>query len=192
MRLFTKSRTGAQASDAGRVHLALSGFSRQEIVPLDAILRSIDRLPDFHLSGLREIAYAPEGGIDAAPLPYPVYPRCEPKGEFVQAERRIYVYGFDGPEMFFHMLHHEIGHFVFFLVLSSAVKKLWVTDLFRAAPWVTAYAATSPSEDFAESYAYYVLHPRALQRESPDKHAFMRDCVFSGHPATLKEREALG
>jgi hypothetical protein len=27
---------------------------------------------------------------------------------------------------------------------------------------------------------------------SPVKHAFMRDCVFSGHPATLKESERLG
>jgi hypothetical protein len=191
MRLFTKRRTGAQAAGAGRLNLALSGFTRQEMVALDDIVRALDRLPDFHLQGLREIAYVPDGApFPEGLMPYPVYPHCDPRGEFVQEERRIFVYGFDSPRMFFHMLHHEVGHFVFFLALSSAVKKLWVTDLAAAAPWVTDYAASSPWEDFAESYAYYALHPRRLEREAPEKHAFMRDCVFSGHPATLKERMA--
>ena len=192
MRHFIKNRAGAQATSEGRLKLLLSGFARQAVIAVDEIVHAIDRLPDFHLQGLREISYLPEGAAEAIPFPYPVYPRCAPKGEFVQAERRIFVYGFDGPEMFFHMLHHEIGHFVFFLVISSAVKKLWVTDLSPAPPWVTDYAATDPWEDFAETYAYYVLHARRLEIGSPVKHAFMRDCVFSGHPATLKESDRLG
>jgi len=149
---------------------------------------AIDLLPNFHLQGLRGIVYLPEGAPQSSPLPYPIYPHCEPKGEFIQAERRIFIYDFDSPALFFHMLHHEIGHFVFFLALSSPVKKLWVTELFADSPCVTDYAATSPWEDFAETYAYYVLHPRHLEDVSCVKHAFMRDCVFSGHPATLKER----
>jgi hypothetical protein len=94
--------------------------------------------------------------------------------------------------MFFHMLHHEIGHFVFFLAISSAVKKLWVNELSRGSSCVTAYAGTNPWEDFAETYAYYVLQPRVLEDQLPEKYAYMRDCVFSGHPATLKESERLG
>jgi len=97
MRRFIKNRTGAQATSAGGLKLLLSGFARQDVIAIDDIVTSIDRLPDFHLEGLREISYLPEGAPDASPFPYPVYPRCDPKGEFVQAERRIFVYGFDGP-----------------------------------------------------------------------------------------------
>jgi hypothetical protein len=193
MRLFIKNRTFAgEAATGGKLNLRLSGFSEQEIVPVDDIVRAIDRLPDFHLEGLREIAYLPEYARDASLPPYPAYPRCEPKGEFVQTERRIYVYGFDRPAMFFHMLYHEIGHFVFFLVIGSRVKKNWVTELSPGSPRVTAYAGTNPWEDFAETYAYYVLNPGLLESELPEKHAFMRDSVFSGDPATLKESDRLG
>jgi hypothetical protein len=193
MRRFIKNRTHAQATAAGSLNLLLSGFSQQEMIPIDDIVRSVDRLPDFHLQGLRGIVYLPEGAPDTSVLagPYPVYPRCDPKGEFIQTERRIFVYGFDSPAMFFHMLHHEIGHFVFFLAISSAVKKLWVNELSRGSSCVTAYAGTNPWEDFAETYAYFVLQPRLLEDQLPVKHAFMRDCVFSGHPATLKGSDRL-
>jgi len=193
MRLFIKNRTfGEETAARGKLNLLLSGFSRQEIVPVDDIVHSIDLLPDFHLEGLREIAYLPEYAPEASMLSHPAYPRCAPKGEFVQAERRIFVYGFDGRAMFFHMLHHEIGHFVFFLVIGSRVKKRWVTELSPGSSRVTAYAGRNPWEDFAETYAYYVLHPRVLAKQLPEKHAFMRECVFSGDPATLKESDRLG
>jgi hypothetical protein len=192
MRRFIKSRTHAQATAAGSLNLLLSGFSQQEMIPIDDIVRSVDRLPDFHLQGLREIAYLPEYTQEAGMLSYPAYPRCSPKGEFVQTERRIYVYGVDSPAMFSHMLHHEIGHFVFFLVIGSRVKKTWVTELSPGSSCVTPYAGRNPWEDFAETYAYYVLQPRVLEKKLPEKHAFMRDCVFSGDPWTLKESDRLG
>jgi len=192
MRLFTKNRTlGAEAPVGGKLNLLLSGFSQQEIVPIDHIVHSIDQLPDFHLEGLREIAYLPQYASAASVPGYPAYPRCAPQAEFVQSERRIYLYGFDRPAMFFHMLHHEIGHFVFFLAIGSRVKKRWVTELFPGSSCVTAYAGKNPWEDFAETYAYYALHPRVLERMLPEKHAFMRDCVFSGDPRTLKDRDRL-
>ena len=191
MRLFTKSRAlGGEAPARGKLNLLLSGFSQQKIIPIDDIVHAIDRLPEFHLQGLREIAYLPESA--AGGCPYPAYPRCAPQGEFVQTERRIYVYEFDRPGMFFHMLHHEIGHFVFFLVIGSRVKKRWVTELFPGSSCVTAYGRKNPWEDFAETYAYYALEPRVLEGKLPEKHAFMRDCVFSGDPETLKEWDRLG
>ena len=193
MRLFTKNRTrGAEAPVGGRLNLLLSGFAQQDIVPIDDIVHSIDRLPDFHLEGLREIAYLPQYASAASAPSYPAYPRCAPKGEFVQSERRIYLYGFDRPAVFHHMLHHEIGHFVFFLAIASRVKKRWVTELFPGSACVTAYGGKNPWEDFAETYAYYALDPLLLQSRLPEKHAFMRDCVFSGNPETLKEWDRLG
>lgn len=47
-------------------------------------------------------------------------------------------------------------------------------------PFVTDYAQTSPSEDFAESYAMYINDPPLLQAVSPDKYDFMKDNVFNG------------
>jgi len=189
MRQFSKTRTSADESAAiGRLNLRLAGFSRQDVVAVDDIVRAVDLVPAFHLEGLREIVYLPEAA--PGPSPYPEYDfGCSrPRGEFLQEERRIYVYDFDGPEMFFHMLLHEIGHYVFFLVIGSRVKKHWVVHLYPGSSCITPYAETSAIEDFAESYAYYVLDPDALAREYAVKHAFMRDYVFSGDPDTLKER----
>jgi len=192
MRRFIKSGSFTRdAPGTGRLNLLLSGFSRQEIVPVDDIVRAIDALPAFRLEGLREIVYLPEYAPEASPLFCPILPHSEPKGEFIQRERRIFVYEFDSAAMFFHMLYHEIGHFVFFLVIGGRVKKRWVTELFPGSACVTRYARVNPWEDFAETYAYYLLHPEVLERESCEKHAFMRDCVFSGEPATLKESDRL-
>jgi len=73
----------------------------------------------------------------------------------------------------------------------SRVKKRWIAELFPGSACVTAYAGKNPWEDFAETYAYYALEPRILERMLPEKHAFMRDCVFSGDPRMLKDRDRL-
>ncbi len=189
MRHFIKSRLPAEdLADAGKLNLLLSGFWRQDIVPVDDVVRSVDLLPGFHLEGLREIVYLPEYAPLTGAFSYPGLPCSRPKGEFVQRERRIFVYAFDDPAMFFQMLYHEIGHFVFYLIIGSRVKKRWVTEIFPDSRCVTPYAAVNAREDFAETYAHYVRHPDFLERELPEKYAFMRDCVFSGRPETLKER----
>lgn len=188
MRRFTKTRTSAdEAAGIGGLNLRLTGFSRQDVVAVDDIVRAIDLLPGFHLAGLREIVYLPEAAPGFSPMSQYGFSCSRPRAEFLQQERRIYVYDFDDADMFFHMLAHEIGHFVFFLVIGSRVKKHWVVDLFPSSACVTAYAESSATEDFAETYAYYLLDPDLLQREFPVKRAFMRDYVFSGNPDTLKE-----
>jgi len=188
-RRFVKSRTPREAATGeGRINLLLEGFWRQEIVPVHDILRSIDLVPSFHLEGLREIVYLPEFAQAAAAYPCPVMPHFEPKGEFVQRERRIFVYAFDSPALLFQMLYHEIGHYVFYLVVGSRVKKHWVTQLFPGSGCVTPYASVNAQEDFAETYAFYLRDPDFLERESPEKYAFMHNEVFSGRPGTLKER----
>jgi len=189
MRQFIKSLGPAEESiRTGKLNLLLEGFARQDVVPVYAILRALDRVPDFHLEGLREIVYLPEYARAAAGLGQPGLPCSSPRGEFVQGQRRIFVYAIDDPGMFFQMLFHEIGHFVFYLVIGSRVKKRWVTQVSPGSSRVTPYAALSPSEDFAETYAFYLRRPGVLERDFPEKHAFMRDWVFSGRPDTLKER----
>jgi len=186
-RTIKKQAVGAAVG--GPLNLLLSGFSGQGVVAVDDIVRAIDRVPSFHLAGLREIVYLPDYAPPASVVPCTGSTRSEPMGEFVQRERRIFVYRLNFPDVFFHMLHHEIGHFVFFLVLGSRVKKRWVTEIFPGSRCVTGYAAVSPWEDFAETYAYYLLQRDILKSELPQKLAFMRDCVFSGRPDSLKQSD---
>jgi hypothetical protein len=94
-----------------------------------------------------------------------------------------------GPSVLFHhVLYHEIGHFVFYFAIGSNIKKLWVTEIFPHSNCVTAYAEQSASEDFAETYAAYLRDPAAL-KDLPQKEVFMRECVFSGRPETMKEKD---
>ena len=46
--------------------------------------------------------------------------------------------------------------------------------------FVSDYARTNQSEDFAESYAAYIRDPEGLAFQSQEKYDFMRDYVFGG------------
>jgi hypothetical protein len=87
-------------------------------------------------------------------------------------------------------LLHEVGHYVYALVISSKVKTQWTGRAFRRSAPATHYGASGPEEDFAESYALY-LSPDAADPAFAPKRAFMRDLVFSGDPWTLKEKQPL-
>lgn len=44
--------------------------------------------------------------------------------------------------------------------------------------FVSDYASTQPAEDFAESIAAYVFHPKQLQKASPEKYDYIKKYVF--------------
>ena len=159
----------------------------QAFVTTNEIVSAIDHLPAYHLEQLREISYEPAPG--GGPLSAGAGERQDlhHNGEYIQRSRRIVIYHFDSRTLFYQMLFHEIGHHVFFLILNSKIKKRWVTQIHRAARCITPNAAHSPAEDFAESYAAFVLDPNELKR-MPEKYNYMRDEVFSGLPGTLKEK----
>src|SRR5689334_4914270 len=124
MYLFFKSNESLKTQPTHRkLNLHLAGFSQQSIVPIEDIVRSIDLIPSFHLEGLREIVYAPDWRPTQASDLYGATLRPGPKAEFVQRQRRIIIYDFPNSALFFQILFHEIGHFVFFVVISSVVKK---------------------------------------------------------------------
>lgn len=183
MKRFTKSSTLPDRSLPNVcLELIIAGFTQQEIVSVTDIVNAIDRLPRFHLAGLRAISYEPVGYAMTASVQH--LTRC---AEFIQRQRKISVYYFDNPRLLWQILHHEIGHYVFFLIISSQVKKLWVTEIHPHSVCITDYASVNAQEDFAECYAAYLLEPAILQG-LPEKFAFMQDLVFSGAPGTLKER----
>ncbi len=147
-----------------------------------------EQLPQFHLEGLREIAYARRSGLYYPSLDQPS--STSGHAEYVQSERRIRFYDIGESALFRHVLFHEIGHHVFFLVIGSCVKKQWVTRIYPHSSCATRYGTTNATEDFAECYALYAQGGVMLKR-FPEKYAYMHDQVFSGDPATLKEKAGI-
>jgi hypothetical protein len=160
------------------VTLVVRGFSLQEAVAAEQVAEAIQALPRFHIRGLREIVYSP-----GEPLHYPsLGQRPTACAEYRQRERTIFVYRTDDAAQFWHVLRHEVGHHVFFLVLDSAVRKSWVTWTYPGSRCATPYGETGAAEDFAECYALYACDP-ALLEAFPEKQWFMRSRVFTDEPA---------
>ena len=165
------------ATFESRVELWLAGFSAQTVVTTDEIVAAVDRVPNQQLEGLRGIVYDPDRATqELAPLPEPW--RFRVKGAFFKSERCVVVYEFKDRSRFEHILFHEIGHYVFQYILDSFKRKRWVTELYPASHHVSAVASRNANEDFAESYATFLLEPERLL-QIPKKHAFMRGDVFS-------------
>ncbi|MES2180759.1 MAG: hypothetical protein V4493_01500 [Pseudomonadota bacterium] len=188
MDIFNKTRTAVDPISArGQLRLRLTGFSQLVHLSLAEVLQAIDVLPSFHLEGLSEISYLTDEEADADLLHLPAREFSRRKAAFIQSERRIVIYGFEGRELFYQVLYHEIGHFVYFLIINSQLKMQWVTHTYPSSICVTAYGASSASEDFAETYACYIRDPERL-KAIPEKYSFMHHLVFSGAPITLKEK----
>jgi len=60
----------------------------------------------------------------------------------------------------------------------------------KDATFISPYAATVPDDDFAETFAFYILEPERLQKECPSKYAFMHVDVFTEYRIT-RQREGL-
>lgn len=164
----------------GSINLAIRGFSDQQPVPLETIVRWIEALPSFHLAGLTAIIYDPQRHLDPALADLPLLAPPTHKGQFVKTERQVLIHEFAGSEELQHILYHEIGHHVFEQVLTTALRRFWVLELSqRSSPRITRYARRNALEDFAESYAVFVADPARLE-SLHRKYTFMRDEVFAG------------
>ena len=77
---------------------------------------------------------------------------------------------------------HEVGHNVHSNVLDHEARSLWEEVSARGGSGrrVSEYAREGASEDFAESYAFFLTDADALRDVSPEKHRFLRDRVFKG------------
>jgi hypothetical protein len=185
---YTKQKkTGDRGRPEPRIALRVTGFGQQNRVSVARIVAAIDALPRFHLQGLHEIEYDPYRLTQKArayfPLPgeIPTLPDPSCQGEFVHDENKILVYPFESLESLLRVLYHEIGHHVFHRVIGSALKQHWVTRIKPGTAPTTDYGARNANEDFAETYAIYLLDPSRLYR-IPEKHRFMRDKVFNSSP----------
>ncbi|HSC74959.1 MAG TPA: hypothetical protein VLB90_01835 [Pseudomonadales bacterium] len=126
---------------------------------------------------MQEILYDPLRQMQQPLLQARRYVPSHIKGQYLQHLHSIALYPFCGERELLHTIAHELGHFVFLHRLDSAVRKKWVTEIYPGSTKVSKCASTNASEDFAESYAFYLLHPEAL-RPITEKYAFMEKDVF--------------
>lgn len=175
---FRKSTTD---SDLGRkpakLNLKITDFAKQSAITIGQVLAAIDKVPAFHLQQLKEITYDPQR-LMAKIINDPFADQHQKaKGVYIQAHRTIAIYSIDTRSLFLHTLFHELGHHVYFVVIGQSLKTRWVKQICRYDAFATDYAATNAAEDFAESYALYVLNPNEL-KAIPLKYAFMHQYVF--------------
>ena len=87
------------------------------------------------------------------------------------------VFEFNNLDKLLRILYHEIGHYVYYTIINSQLKKQWVTDTHRVKRYVSKYASVNASEDFAESYAEYLINPANLRRIA-QKYEFIHTAIF--------------
>ena len=161
----------------GKVNLLLAGFKRQSVISVDEVLRAIDVLPAFHLEKLRSIEYDPIWNVGDELDYYESRSSLAAAGKYVLADKTILMHKFINKPLFYRMLYHEIGHYVFYNAIGGDLKKEWVTRLYPGNPYITQYASRNGSEDFAECYASYILEPGKLMHII-EKFSFMKHQVF--------------
>ena len=93
------------------------------------------------------------------------------------------------------LILHEKTHFLWGYVFSQQLRDDWTTlggwypdptdpdgwSTTKTTEFVSAYAhKKNPNEDMAESVAYFVLDPAALQSRAMEKYEFIRDRIMQG------------
>jgi len=154
---------------ARKLHLLVSGFGLQRLVPVDDIVDAIGELPNDHIKRLKVIKYDPNKNISFLLRHQRLGSQL---GEYLGDFDSIVVYDFIDRNECFHVLFHEIGHHVYFKHISSQQKKQWVTEIYRSEPSVTKVGSKNACEDFAESYALYKNKPDLLH-QFPNKLKFI-------------------
>lgn len=158
----------------------IKGFSKQKIITVDWLLTTIKSIPDMHLRGITTIAYDPDRYFQRSYV-MPKAINYSVKGQYSNAPiDHILLYDFNSAEECRHILFHEIGHHVYNRVIGSTLKKEWVTKIYPNSLFVSEYARTNASEDFAESYAFYLTSKVTLQK-IPGKYHFIKSLFENGH-----------
>jgi hypothetical protein len=158
----------------GKINLALTGFDRQKLISLDELKKLVTSVPHHHLAGLAEISYQP-----VEQTLYPGLSRAHLcAAEYIQELRKIVIYKAADKSTLKHIIAHEIGHYVFHRIIDQKLRYSWVNQVSPQAKYVTKYAQTNASEDFAECYAVYLLDENALKAISL-KYQFLQTHIFA-------------
>lgn len=166
------------------MRLLIANFDRQKIVSKDQVIRAVYRLPKAHYKGIQAIRYDPYRTL-ATTMSYlqnkPSSPRTRGFYYHEQDLSVIIIFPFRTLAEFYHILYHEIGHYVFLRVLSQSQRDEW---FFKVRPqekkFVSIEARQNSREDFAETYAFYCTKPSHLSIV-PRKADFLQEIVFAGN-----------
>jgi len=164
-------------SEAGKIQLLLTNFHLQATIDINDIVALLKKCSAFHLEGLQEILYDPLREMQQPLLQARRYVPAHLKGQYLLHLHAIVIYPFENRQEVLHTIAHELGHYVFLHKLDSTLRKAWVTELYPDSEKISNYARTNAAEDFAESYAYFLLRPAELKRLAA-KYAFMQQSVF--------------
>lgn len=186
MNLVTKTIIQSNKKlDQRRVNIRLIGAEQQKTIPTDELVSILKSIPSFHLEGLKAIEFDPArirqksvGYFLPPRVPTPL-PNLKSHAEYLQEKQTIMIYEYTTKSELLHILFHELGHHVYHRALESSQKKSWVTQIHPHNRHTTDYGARNASEDFAETYALYVLQPEKLYQLT-EKYTFMRNIAFKG------------
>jgi len=157
------------------LNLKITDFGKQTILDVNTITSQLKRLPRFHLKNLKQILYDPDRYtpkiIDCSFLD------ARAQGIYVQSHQLIVIFELHNLNQLLHVLFHEIGHHVYFRIITQQLKVEWVKDICRNDKFITEYASRNAAEDFAESYSCYFLQPNKLKK-IPLKYSFLKNHVF--------------
>jgi hypothetical protein len=146
-----------------------------------AVARALQLLPPHQLEGLKKISYEERALVPGLQRWVRLPGKSRHRGRYDHEEQAIMLHRCDSREQLFHALFHELGHFVYFRVISSFEKKHWVMKVHPRERPVSHYGRHNAAEDFAEAFALYVQRPEHLA-ELRYKYSFLRDVVFRGRP----------
>jgi hypothetical protein len=174
---------------------AFQAFHPGELVQ---IINTFEEMPaGYHkVSGLKYLLRRKDGQPHpwyvAAPAVAWALPEAFPAGSYIEFMDSAFN---ADPDDTHRLILHEKSHFLWGYVLSKALRDEWTTlggwypnssdpdgwSTSKQTEFVSAYAhKKNPNEDLAESVAYFVLNPAALQSRSPAKFAFIRDRIMQG------------
>ena len=155
------------------MRLAIKGFNNQ-IVSAEDVLRLLQVLPTQHIAGLQSIVYSSVQEFRSLGVNVP----CSCIGAYYPDYRAVVIHRIESKQTFAHVLYHEIGHYVYSVVIGSYLKKQWCNSFCKSSQHVSPYAATNASEDFAECYAFYSQKNWSKFSSNPAKLAFIKKYVF--------------
>ena len=166
------------------MRLLIASFDRQNIVSKEEVIGAVRRLPRPHYAGIRAIRYDPQRTLATAMAALQNRPSSPHTSGFFYHEHEtglsvIVLFRFATRQEFYHVLYHEIGHYVFLKVLLQGQRDEWFALRRHERHFVSPQARRNAREDFAETYALSCTHPGRLAAV-PRKRDFFRDKVFEG------------
>jgi hypothetical protein len=176
---FSVNAAQLDGLQANAINIELWGFKDNRLVKPMAVARALQLLPAHQLEGLKKITYEEKVTIKGLRGWVRLPGKSAHKGRYNQRDHTITIHLCSSRAQFFHTLFHELGHFVYFRILTSFEKKRWVQSVYKKEPAVTRYGQRNAAEDFAEGFALYVTAPHKLVAVS-GKVGFLRDVVFRG------------